>query len=148
MGQTGKRSKKRSAASSPAQPEPVFFVDRSIGRVRVPAALRAAGAKVIHHDERFPQDAPDIEWLAEAGRSEWVVVSADKHIRHRPNERRALMAAGVLALVVTSPNLTGAELGNLLVRALPRLKHLAANAPRPAIYLLPRDGRPVRAKGE
>jgi hypothetical protein len=61
----------------------------------------------------------------EAGRNKWLVISADTRIRYRANERAALMAAGVLAVVVTSPNLTGAELVDLLIRALPRLKHFS-----------------------
>jgi hypothetical protein len=38
----------------PSPPEPVFFVDRSLGSVDVPAGLRAAGATVEVHDDHFP----------------------------------------------------------------------------------------------
>ena len=66
-------SKKFSAASSRHRREAerlaslVFFVDRSLGKHIVAQALRAAGARVEVHDDHFPQDATDVEWLTCAG---------------------------------------------------------------------------------
>jgi hypothetical protein len=61
-------SKKRSAASSrskqPSPPPPPLFVDRSLGRIIIATALRAHGAEVHTHDEHFPENARDEEWLA------------------------------------------------------------------------------------
>ena len=49
--------------------EPVFFIDRSLGRRHVAQALRAAGAVVEIHDDHFPQDAPtrsgSLRWQSE-----------------------------------------------------------------------------------
>jgi hypothetical protein len=56
-------SRKRSASKTDAQPEIVFFVDRSLGAHKVVDALRAAGAKVEAHADHFSDDAPDEEWL-------------------------------------------------------------------------------------
>ena len=38
------------------------------------AILRAAGLKVIVHDDHFPQDSKDPEWLAAAGKNKLSVV--------------------------------------------------------------------------
>jgi hypothetical protein len=52
MARTRSTSRKRSAASSSRRkpPEPlVFFIDRSLGRKKVPEALRAAGVEIRVH---------------------------------------------------------------------------------------------------
>jgi hypothetical protein len=58
------KSKKPSGANSPSkQPEPpVFFLDRSLGKKRIAATLRQAGAIVHVHDDYFPPDAKDEDW--------------------------------------------------------------------------------------
>jgi hypothetical protein len=44
--------------NSPSKrPDPVFFLDRSLGKNRVATALRQAGATVHIHDDHFPPDA-------------------------------------------------------------------------------------------
>ena len=81
-----RKLKKRSGASSAKlHPEDVtFFIDRSLGREKVPNALRQAGAKVVVHDDIFANDAPDEEWLAAAGKSKWVVWGDDGYPADRP----------------------------------------------------------------
>ena len=63
------------------------------------------------HDEYFPSDARDEEWLAEVGRRGWVVLTKDTRIRYRTTELAALMRSGVTAFVLTSGNLRGAAGG-------------------------------------
>jgi hypothetical protein len=45
----------------------VFFIDRSLGRKKVPEALRRAGATVEVLDDHFPNSTPDQIWLKEVG---------------------------------------------------------------------------------
>src|SRR3989454_11055620 len=96
MGGKGRRSKKRSAASSKSkQLEPlVFFLDRSLGKEIIANALRAAGADVRIHDDLFAQDARDQDWLPEVGKNGWTVLTKDSHIKHRLVERTALLESG------------------------------------------------------
>lgn len=51
---------------------PEFFIDRSLGRHAVPAALREAGVTVHTmadvYGERVGQGLDDEEWLRDAGR--------------------------------------------------------------------------------
>ena len=127
------KSKKRSAASSPAtprkRPAPVFFIDRDLGRFTVPGALRSAGAQVEVHADHFPDDAPDETWLAAAGEHGWVVITKDKAIRHRGTELDALKTARVAAFVLTKGG-TGPENGLVLSKALPKiLRFLTGNRP-------------------
>jgi predicted nuclease of predicted toxin-antitoxin system len=136
------KSKKQSALNLPSLPEPlVFFVDRSLGRRVIPNALRDAGAQVELHDDHFSQDAQDQVWLAEAGNRDWVVLTKDKHIRYRAVETNALMAAKVRAFVLTARgDLSGAEIGQIFVKALPAMSKLCATGLRPFVGHVSRDG--------
>jgi predicted nuclease of predicted toxin-antitoxin system len=119
----------------------VFFVDRSLGRKVIPGALRGAGEEVRVHDEHFPQDAKDEVWLAEAGKSGWVVLTKDKHIRYRAAEILALRAANVRAFVLSaSGDLSGTEVSQIFVKALPSIKRFCQRTAPPFIALVGRGG--------
>ncbi len=82
--------KKRSAAKPPDPP--VFFIDRSLGKLDVPGALRAAGYQCKIHDEHFEQQTDDEIWLAAVAAERWIVLTKDERIRYRPLE---LAGAGI-----------------------------------------------------
>lgn len=137
---------KRSAASlarGKRHSRKVFFVDRSIGRHIAVTALRDAGYEVIAHDERFSQDTPDEEWLPEAGRNGWIVITRDKMIRRRQNELEAMCVAKVVAFVVTAGNATGEEIAAILVKHADRMVALAKGARPPAVFSLSRSEAPM-----
>jgi predicted nuclease of predicted toxin-antitoxin system len=142
MAASADTSKKQSALNLPSLPEPlVFFVDRSLGRRVIPSALRDAGARVELHDDHFSQDAQDQVWLAEAGKRGWVVLTKDKHLRYRAVETNALMSAKVRAFVLTARgDLSGAEIGQIFVKALPRMRILCATDSRPFVAHVSRNG--------
>lgn len=83
---------------------PRLFIDRSVGRLRVPHLLRAAGLDVLHLSEHYgesqAQRVRDVDWLAEVGRHGWAVLMKDARIRRDPAERAALVSAGVRAFVL------------------------------------------------
>jgi hypothetical protein len=141
MGGKGRRSKKRSVASSKSkQLEPlVFFLDRSLGKEIIADALRAAGADVRIHDDLFAQDARDQDWLPEVGKLGWTVLTKDSHIKHRLVERTALLESGVRAFVLVSGNLTGPEMAKIFVKALPGMNRFAAKHSPPFIAKIHRD---------
>jgi len=93
-----------------------FFVDRSLGAHDVPDALRTAGVLVEIHDDHFAHDTPDTVWLAEVGACGWVVLTKDSRIRRHPLELQALLAANVAAFMLTATDLTGADMGHLLLQ--------------------------------
>lgn len=88
---------------------PHFFVDRSLGRIRVPGRLRAAGWMLTtlaeHYGIPADEDITDIEWLTLAGTRGWAVLMKDDRIRRRPAELAALKTAGVHAFCIANANL-------------------------------------------
>ena len=134
-----------SSCSGPLE-SPTFFVDRSLGSRIVPAALRAAGARVLVHDDHFAQNALDVEWLQAAGREGWLVLTRDAAIASRRRrggfERLVAKNAGVRLFVLRSGRrLSGAAMGLALAAAIGRMTALAARMPGPFVARVYADGR-------
>jgi predicted nuclease of predicted toxin-antitoxin system len=136
------KSKKRSAVNSPARPpEPLaFFIDRSLGKKVIAEVLRQEGAEVHVHDDLFPPDTPDEEWLGEIGRRRWIVLTKDLRIRYRTSERLAVQQAGVAMFALTAGDCQGKEMAVIFAKALPRItRFLRINTP-PFIATIARSG--------
>src|SRR3990172_2010613 len=116
-------SKKRSAANwlSRLPNPPVFFLDRSLGRLKVSGALRHPGAHVEVHDDHFSQNAADEVWLKAAGENGWIVLTKDKNIRFHIREKETLIAYGVRAFVLTAKALNADEMAEVFLGALPKI---------------------------
>lgn len=142
MAAKGRKSKKQSGANSKSKPpEPlVLFLDRSLGKKKIATALREAGVEVRVHEAQFAPDARDEEWLRAVGRRGWVVLTKDQMIRYRGPELSALMKAGVRAFVLTAGNLKGEEMGQIFVKAVPRIRRLVAKSAGPFIARITKSG--------
>jgi hypothetical protein len=97
---------------------------RAIGR-----RLQAEGLHVELHDDHFQQGTPDTVWLAVVGDRNWIVLTKDTRIRHRPTEKQALLHAGVRAFAFTSGSLSGQQMADAIVKALPKMMALLASHP-------------------
>jgi hypothetical protein len=62
----------------PRDPQPRFFIDRSLGRVAVPAALRDDGWDVVtlaeHYGMPRDEEVADTEWIADAASRDWAIL--------------------------------------------------------------------------
>ena len=103
-------------------PEPfTWFIDRSLGR-KIAVDLRAAGFQVEEHSAHFADDAPDAEWLAEAGRRGWVVLTKDKAVRRNALELAAIRAGDVACFSLGHGNLKAEQMAQAFVAARPRME--------------------------
>jgi predicted nuclease of predicted toxin-antitoxin system len=106
------------------------------------AILREAGLHVEIHDDHFPQNATDAEWLTAAGRNNWIVVTRDERIRYRAAEKQAIRRAKVRAFVlVAHGNLRVEALAEIFLKALPKVHSLTAKERAPFIAKIWRDGK-------
>jgi hypothetical protein len=72
----------------------------------------------------------DVDWLPHVGARKWLLITKDENIRKRPIEVRALIGAKVKAFVLTAAGeLTGADQGALIGKALPRIERLSKRRP-------------------
>lgn len=122
--------------SRPKEPQPEFFVDRSLGKSIVDG-LREAGLTVHSmadvYGEKRPQLLADEVWLRDAGKKDWIVLTKDDAIRRRPAERDALTEAAVRVFCLTNRNLRGAEQTERFVSNRHRILS-QARKPGPCIY--------------
>lgn len=135
--------KKRSAQLSPPF---VFFVDRCLGKGVVPDALKGVlleGETVEIHDNHYPPDTADIDWLTEVGAKGWVVLSQDQNITRNPLEQRALQAANVAFIGLASANATGSDKARTLVTALDGVRRALRRFGLPMIATVTQSGEVV-----
>jgi hypothetical protein len=69
-----------------------------------------------------------------------VVLTKDKLIRKRPIEREALVAANVRAFVFTGGNMSGVEMAESIVGAIPRMRRIIETTPAPFIARITGSG--------
>jgi PIN like domain len=83
----------------------------------------------------------DSKWLPIVGTQGWVVLMRDKHIRHRPGERNALLRYGVRAFVLTGAgNYSGWRTLHLLVRQWDEMEQVVATVAAPFLYAVTQQG--------
>ena len=70
----------------------------------------------------FGPGVKDVDWLTALRGRDWIILTKDKNIRRRPLEAQALIGAGLKVFVVTAIDLTGEETGQILVKALPKIR--------------------------
>lgn len=107
---------------SPRPPE--FFIDRGLGRVVVADAIRACGHVVHTMADVFgerEQQVADQEWLSEAGRHGWIVLTKDRRIRRRRTEIEAIARHGVSAFVLARGSLGAVAQAECFVDNLDRI---------------------------
>jgi len=116
-----------------------FFIDRNLGAVQLPRALRSAGWDVVtlseHYGSREGETVKDAQWLRLAGERGWVVLMKDKHIRYNEVEQRALIDHGVRAFCLSSGNLSGTDQIDVFLRHEHRIFSLA-DQPGPFLYVV------------
>lgn len=120
----------------PADPQPAFFLDRSLGRHVVADALRARGLTVQTLHDRYPeaeQFVADDVWIREVTDDGLVILMKDDSIRRKPREQQAILESGARAFVITNASLTGAQLAELFVENRHRIIQRSCH-PGPYIY--------------
>jgi hypothetical protein len=93
---------------------PDLFLDRSLGRIKVPRLLRDDGLRLVtlaeHYGVPADEKIADEEWLQLAGERGWAVFMKDTRIRYNPAEREAVTAHAVRCFCLSSQNLSAQEM--------------------------------------
>lgn len=128
--------------SSPEPRPPKFFLDRSLGRNAVPAALRSDGWNLItlaeHYGVPADEQVADVDWIEEASKHGWPVLMKDKRIRHRHAEREAVIAYQARCFVITRGDLTSADMASRFIANTTAIL-AAVTRPGPYIYSVQTD---------
>jgi hypothetical protein len=81
--------------------------------------------------------------VATDGYHRWILLTKDSRIRYRRNEMQALLSSKTRSFVLVSSNLPGAEIAQIFVKALPRMKRLCHRQRPPFIAHVHKDGTVV-----
>jgi hypothetical protein len=122
---------------------PDLFVDRSLGRIQLPALLRATGLGLHTLAEVYgvpaDEEVTDVDWLTRAGTEGWPVLMKDERIRYRPAERAAVLVARVQAFCLVRGNLRAAAMAEILISAIDEVA-AACQSPGPFLYAVSSTG--------
>jgi predicted nuclease of predicted toxin-antitoxin system len=125
-----------------SSPETItFFIDRCLGSKRIVTALRQAGITVAVHEDHFPPDAADVDWLPQVGEWGWVVLTKDANIARRTLEKMAVARAGMRLFTLTSQNLASGDMITILIKAIAPMQAFVRKHPAPFIAKIHRDSR-------
>ena len=97
----------------------VFFSDRDLGR-RFPDILASAGLTIERHQDLFPPECPDEQWLQYVGENGRIAITHDRRIRYKPNELAAVRRHRVALLVVVG-KVPFPELARNFVATMPKI---------------------------
>ncbi len=118
---------------------PRLFIDRSLGRIRLPALLRAAGLDVTTLAEHYgmPEDESieDHVWLRDTAALGWVALGKDSRIRRNPAERQAIRSTGARCFYIPRADLSFEDNSHRVLRNLPAISR-ACRDPGPFVYAL------------
>ena len=120
--------------------EITFFVDRCLGKLIV-KTLRNAGISVKAHDDHFPKNALDIDWLPEVGKRGRVIITKDARIGRNQTERLAVTNANIKMFTLASQNLTGKEMANIFIKSITNMQEFVRNHNSPFIAKVYRDNK-------
>jgi hypothetical protein len=89
--------------------EIVFFIDECLGGKLLSEIFIEADERVELHRDHFQQGTKDEVWLGLVAANNWVILTADQHIRTNNLERQAVEESGARLFVLVSGNLTGEQ---------------------------------------
>lgn len=113
-----------------------LYFDRNFGK-RIPYALSRMNPPMNirwHDGERFRQDMPDDEWLATAGKNNWIVLTQDLKFHLIEHEIAAVRQHEVGCFYFPSSNYSLWATTCAFIRFHNRVLKLAAESEGPYIY--------------
>ena len=116
---------------------PDLFIDRSLGRKKVPAILRGAGLSLRTLAEVYgvPTDQAirDVQWLERAGTEGWTVFMKDAAIATNPAEIAAVRAFAVRCFTLVRQDIAAHRMAAWFLNSLDDIV-MACGQPGPFVY--------------
>jgi hypothetical protein len=123
----------------PARDLPTLFLDRSVGRIQLPALLRAAGIELVtlaeHYGMPADEKVEDTTWLQDTAAFGWACVAKDERIRRRPAEKLAVQRHGARMFYFTRGDLTAQQMADRIIANVDAIAD-ACREPGPFVYVI------------
>ena len=124
------------------EPSPEFFLDRGLGRYKVPHALADAGLIVHTMASVYGDDAEEMVddevWISDAAAMGWVLLTKDRGLRYVDVERDAMTEAGARIFCISRADLTAEVMIKWFLTNKNRILQRARKA-GPYIYMIYED---------
>ena len=102
--------------------------------------LTTAGIRVERHLDHFARGTPDEDWLPLIGINGWALLTTDKRIRYRTNEKEAVIKHNVRMFYFSKNDLSGEQMAIALETALPKMKKICSKQQPPFFAAITRTG--------
>jgi hypothetical protein len=116
---------------------PDLFIDRSLGRKKVPTILRSVGLRLRTLAEVYgvpaDQGIQDVEWLERAGTEGWAVFMKDAAIATNPAEIAAVKEFAVRCFTLARQDIAAHRMAAWFLNSLDDIV-LACGQPGPFVY--------------
>ena len=121
---------------------PVLFFDRDVG-ITLPQALGVLKlpTRVEYHQEHFPIDARDDDWMPRVGSLGWTLIGHDSRHHQEESELSAIKQHEIGCFYLWGAGAFRWEKMRCFLRAYENILEAAARTPRPFIYRVTEKGR-------
>ena len=117
-----------------------FFLDRGLGAVVVPGALRAAGWTLETMDERYgadqSQSIQDTRWIEEATLAGDVLLCKDLAIVQNPLEAQTIYMTSARAFALSNASITGTTMAQWYLDHEAKIARTALRAKGPYVMVV------------
>src|ERR1700751_3499 len=98
------------------------------------------GFEVKACNRMFPDKTPDVEWIAECAKQNWVILSGDKSIEEVPAERQAVIDGRCKVFMFDDTNSKAEEWVAAILVGRQRITHLVENSDGPFFVTIRKFG--------
>ena len=124
------------------QPErlAIYLDENHCNNQKILAVLKSASIQVERHLDHFSRGTPDETWLPLVGEKGWILLTTDKRIRYRANEKEAVRKYRVRMFYFSKNDLSGSQMASALERALPEIRRICEKNTPPFFAAITRTG--------
>ncbi len=125
---------------SPPDSLVIFLDENHCNNKRILSVLAASGIRVERHLDHFARGTPDEVWLPLIGTNGWALLTTDKRIRYRTNEKAAVIKHKVRMFYFSKNDLSGEQMAAALEKALPEIERICVKQQPPFFAAITKIG--------
>ena len=134
---------KKPSAGRPSKKPPdrlTLFFDENFGRKKIKELLQGVDARVEVHADHFETGTEDAEWIPEVTKRGWIILSFDRRIRYKANERAAIREHRARVFFLTAAETTAEQAAQIVRAAIPRIEKLVQETHAPFYATINKNG--------
>jgi len=118
----------------------VYLDENHCNNRKILSVLEKASIRVERHLTHFQRGTPDEVWLPFVGENGWILLTTDKRIRFRANEKEAVIRHRVRMFYFSKNDLSGSQMAVALEKAIPQIRKICEKHAPPFFAAITRSG--------